>query len=60
MTIHVHRGNDVSLQPNMVFFAHMILFDSDSGNAMTLGRTYILTKDKPEPLSKFPLPMIVR
>jgi len=55
-----YRGNDVVLQPNMVFFAHMILFDSDSGNAMTLGRTYILTKDKPEPLSKYPLAMIVR
>ena len=55
-----YRGNDVVLQPNMVFFAHMILFDSDSGNAMTLGRTYILTKEKPEPLSKYPLAMIVR
>ncbi len=55
-----YRGNEVKLQPNMVFFAHMILMDSDSGNAMTLGRTYILTKDKPEPLSKYPLAMIVR
>ncbi|HEY7690079.1 MAG TPA: Xaa-Pro peptidase family protein [Dongiaceae bacterium] len=55
-----YRGNDVALQPNMVFFAHMILADSDSGNAMTLGRTYILTKDKPEPLSKYPLAMIVK
>mgnify|MGYP003433183619 CR=1 FL=1 len=55
-----YRGNEVKLQPNMVFFAHMILMDSDSGNAMTLGRTYILTKDKPEPLSKYPLPMIIR
>jgi Xaa-Pro dipeptidase len=55
-----YRGNDVVLKANMVFFAHMILMDSDSGNAMTLGRTYILTKDKPEPLSKYPLAMIVR
>jgi Xaa-Pro dipeptidase len=55
-----YRGNEVKLQPNMVFFAHMILMDSDSGNAMTLGRTYILTKDKPEPLSKYPVAMIVR
>ncbi len=44
----------------MVFFAHMILMDSKSGNAYCLGRTYILTAGKPEPVSKHPLDMIIR
>jgi hypothetical protein len=38
----------------------MILMDSDSDNAFCLGRTYIVTRDKPEPLSKYPLRMILR
>jgi len=55
-----YHGNDVTLQPNMVFFAHMILMDSDSGQAMTLGRSYIVTDADPEPLSQAPLELIVR
>ena len=43
------HGNDVQLAPNMVYFAHMILMDSDSGKAMTLGRSYIVTQPDPEP-----------
>jgi Xaa-Pro dipeptidase len=38
----------------------MIVMDSDSGTAFSLGRTYIVGRDKPEPLSKYPLRMIVR
>ena len=48
-----YHGNDVELQPGMVFFAHMILMDSASGAAMTLGQSYILTKNTPEPLSAY-------
>jgi Xaa-Pro dipeptidase len=44
----------------MVLFAHMILMDSDSGNAFCLGRTYIVTEGKPESLSRHSLEMIVR
>ncbi len=55
-----YHGNDVKLGKNMVFFAHMILMDSDSGCAMTLGRSYIVTAKAPEPLSKYPLDLIVR
>ena len=44
----------------MVLFAHMILMDSDSGDAMTLGRSYILTESDPECLSQVPLEMIIR
>ena len=53
-------GNPVVLAPNQVFFLHMIVMDSDSDKAFSLGRTYIVGRDKPEPLSKYPLRMILR
>ena len=53
-------GNPVKLERNQVFFLHMILMDSGTGHAFTLGRTYIVGRDKPEPLSKYPLGMILR
>ncbi|NNE24090.1 MAG: aminopeptidase P family protein [Rhizobiales bacterium] len=55
-----YHGNDVKLRSGMVFFAHMILMDSDKGQAMTLGRSYIIGRGKPEPLSKHSLNLIVR
>lgn len=55
-----YHGNAVEIRPNMVFFAHMILLDSDSETAMTLGRTYIVTERGPEPLSQHPLDLIMR
>jgi Xaa-Pro dipeptidase len=53
-------GNPVKLARNQVFFLHMIVMNSDSGHAFSLGRTYIVGRDKPEPLSKYPLRMILR
>ena len=55
-----YRGNPIPIEPGMVLFAHMILMDSDSGNAFCLGRTYIIGAKRPEPLSRHPLEMIVR
>lgn len=55
-----YHGNDWEIVPGAVFFAHMILMDSDSGTAMTLARTYIVTKETPEPLSKHPLELVVQ
>ena len=55
-----YRGNDVVLEPNMVFFLHMILMDSDSGSAYCLGRTSIVGAKKPEAISTYPLDMILR
>jgi Xaa-Pro dipeptidase len=55
-----YKDNDVELATGMVFFAHMILMDSQTGTAYCLGRTYIIGAKKPEPVSKFPLTMIVR
>ena len=55
-----YHGNPVEIRPNMVFFAHMVLLDSETETAMTLGRTYITSDGKPKPLSKYPLDLIVR
>lgn len=54
-----YRGNKAAIVPNMVLFAHMILADSETGTAMTLGRTYLTTEAEPEPLSTLPLDMPV-
>lgn len=54
-----YRGNPTPIETGMVLFAHMILMDSDSGNAFCLGRTYIMGAKRPEPLSRHSLEMIV-
>ena len=54
------RGNPVEVGAGMVFFLHMILFDSEAGLAMTLGRTSLVTGRGAEPLSRAPLDLIVR
>ena len=54
------HGNPVEVGPGMVFFLHMIVFDSEAGLAMTLGRTSLVTARGPEPLSRAPLDLIVR
>ena len=55
-----YKDNPVVIAPGMVFFAHMILMNSDAGAAYCLGRTYIIGDKKPEPVSKASLEMIVR
>lgn len=55
-----YKDNPVEISPGMVFFAHMILMNSDAGAAFCLGRTYIVGEKKPEPVSKASLEMIVR
>jgi Xaa-Pro dipeptidase len=54
------QGNPVEIGPGMVFFLHMIVFDSDAGLAMTLGRTSLVTERGAEPLSRAPLELIAR
>ena len=56
----VYEGNPVVLEPDMVFFLHMILMDGTTGTAMTLGRTSIVTDGAPEPSSSSPLELLVR
>jgi Xaa-Pro dipeptidase len=55
-----YKDNPVEIQPGMVFFAHMILMNSDAGAAFCLGRTYIVGAKKPESVSKASLEMVVR
>ena len=47
------------MEPGMVFFLHMILMDSDTGSAMTLGRTSLVTDGGAEVLSRMPVGMVV-
>ena len=55
-----YADNQVVIEPGMVFFLHMILMDSDSGAAMTLGRTSLVGARGPEPLSAADLELVVR
>jgi Xaa-Pro dipeptidase len=55
-----YEGNPVVIEPGMVFFLHMILMDSGSGSAMTLGRTSVVTERGAEVLSRAPLDLVAR
>ncbi len=51
----LYRGNPVVVEPGMVIFVHIIIFDSDEGLAMSLGRTSLVTETGAESLSAAPL-----
>jgi Xaa-Pro dipeptidase len=53
-------GNPEPIAPDMTLFAHMIIMDSDSETAMSLGRTYLTTDAAPRALSRHGLDLIVR
>ncbi|MEM8839367.1 MAG: Xaa-Pro peptidase family protein [Pseudomonadota bacterium] len=55
-----YRDNPAIIEPDMVLFAHMIIMDSDTETAMTLGRTYLTSDEGPQDLSKLPLELVVR
>ncbi len=56
----LYTANPVIAEPGMVFFIHMILMDSKSGVAMTLGRTSLVGPRGTEPLSRASLdPLVV-
>jgi Xaa-Pro dipeptidase len=54
-----YGGNPVVMRPGMVFFLHMIIFDSEHGLAMTLGRTSLVTDRGADPLSKAALDLVI-
>ena len=54
-----YQANPAVIEPNMTLFAHMIIMDSDTDTAMTLGRTYLTTQGAPESLSRLSLNMTV-
>lgn len=53
-----HAGNPQEISADMTLFVHMIVMDSDSGTAMTLGQTYLTTEGAPEPLSRHNLDLL--
>ena len=55
-----YQGNPEPIAPNMTLFAHMIIMDSETETAMTLGRTYLTTEAQPKPLSRHGLDLIVQ
>lgn len=55
-----YQGNPEPIAPDMTLFAHMIIMDSESETAMTLGHTYLTTDAAPKALSRHPLDLIVK
>jgi Xaa-Pro dipeptidase len=55
----IYAGNSVVLAPGMVFFLHMILFDSDTGTPACVGRTSLVTATGAEPLSAASLDLTI-
>ncbi|MEK1872737.1 MAG: Xaa-Pro peptidase family protein [Rhizobium altiplani] len=53
-----HVGNPQAIEPNMSLFVHMIIMDSDTGTAMTLGQTYLTTDNTPRARSRHSLDFI--
>ena len=53
-----HAGNPQPIEADMSLFVHMIIADSDTGTAMTLGQTYLTTDEGPRALSRHPLDFI--
>ena len=54
------HGNAMEAAPGMVFFIHIIIFDSDAGLAMTTGQTVAVTGTGCEALTGAPLDLIVK
>jgi Xaa-Pro dipeptidase len=54
-----YQGNPLIMQEGQVFFLHMILMDSDAGEAMTLGHSVLVGQDGIERLSRHELGLIL-
>lgn len=54
-----HDGNPLAIEPDMTLFVHMIIMDSETNTAMTLGQTYLTTNSEAISLSAKPLDLIV-
>lgn len=55
-----YENNPFIIEPHMTLFAHMILMDSETGSAMTLGETFLTTENGPEALSRHGHDMLIR
>jgi Xaa-Pro dipeptidase len=50
----IYAGNPTRCEPGMVLFFHVMLGDSDTGYAMGVGHTLLVTDDAPELLTGLP------
>jgi Xaa-Pro dipeptidase len=55
-----YHGNPIIAAPNMVFFLHMILMDSDTNHAMCFGHSVVVTETGCASLSRRPLDLVVK
>jgi Xaa-Pro dipeptidase len=56
----IYADNSMVIEENMVMFLHMIIADSDTDTAMTLGQSYITRAAGPHSLSRHEIDLIVR
>lgn len=54
-----YEGNPVVLEPNMAFFIHIIIFNSEKTLAMCQGRSSIIGENGSQTVSRSPLDMVV-
>jgi Xaa-Pro dipeptidase len=54
----LYADNPVEIEPGMVYFCHMIIFDSEARLAMCLGESVLTTDGAAERLSRQPLDLI--
>jgi Xaa-Pro dipeptidase len=56
----IYADNSMVIEENMVMFLHMIIADSDTDTAMTLGQSYITHSAGPQSLSQHEIDLITR
>jgi Xaa-Pro dipeptidase len=56
----IYDGNTTVIEKNMVLFLHMIIADSETNTAMTLGQSYIATASGADSVSRHEIDLIVR
>ncbi len=56
----IYADNPLVMEPGMVFFPHVMLGDTESGLAMGLGDTVVVTDAAPRVMTTFPLDFLVR
>ncbi len=57
----IYSGNDTKIEERMVIFAHMIIFDSESNTAMTIGQSFVTRAEgAPQCLSRHDTGLITR
>ncbi|MEM6462410.1 MAG: Xaa-Pro peptidase family protein [Pseudomonadota bacterium] len=54
-----YSGNEQAIRADMSLFVHMIIMDSESNTAMTLGHSYLTTDEDPAALSGHTLDLLV-